>query len=154
MQCPSNKRTYRKRQAATLVNAIWRAGRGRMRKYQCELCNYWHLTHYLRVPEFITLRHVPIPPELNTEPFEPMPKKPIHLAPRVAFKKRLKAEIDPQLIIKELRFVQYSKTAFTAEFKQGRKGRTHSPEMQIGPMVSLAAIEERVIKALKIGGTL
>lgn len=153
MQCPSNKRTYRKRQAATLVNAIWKAGRGRMRKYHCELCNYWHLTHYRYAPKFITLRHAP-PPSIPPDPVEPMPKKPVSLAPRVSFKKRLKETIGPQWIITDLRFVQHGRTAFTAEYKWGRKGETFKTEMNIGPMASLTAIEERVIKALKIGGTL
>lgn len=41
----AGKATYTKRRAQEAVNRIWRAGRGRMRAYQCPECNYWHLSH-------------------------------------------------------------------------------------------------------------
>jgi len=85
----------------------------------------------------------------------PTPIYPIYSQPSAAFMARLKREQDPQWIVTGLEFVQYGRALFGAKWEQGQKGNRFTMEMELGGKEpSLAAIEERVTKALKRDGTI
>jgi hypothetical protein len=85
----------------------------------------------------------------------PTPLYPIYSQPTDAFMARLKKEQDPQWVVTGLEFVQWGKNLFGAKWEQGQKGRRFTAEMELGGKEpTLAAIEERVINALKRGGTI
>lgn len=82
------------------------------------------------------------------------PIYPIYSQPSDAFLVRLTREQDPQWVVTGLEFVQWSRDRFSAKWVQGKKGVRYTAEMEVGGSEpTLAAIEDRVIKALKRDGT-
>lgn len=82
-------------------------------------------------------------------------KYPIYLAPTDAFKATLAKQQDPEYVVTDLEFVQWAKRRFSARWKLAKKGERFSVEMSLGGAEpTLQDIENRVLKALKPGGTL
>lgn len=82
-------------------------------------------------------------------------KYPIHLKPRPEFVKRMKAEADPEWVVSDMEFVQWTKNRWSARWRWGRKEERFTSEFELGGAEpTLEAIEARVIKALKPDGTL
>lgn len=81
------------------------------------------------------------------------PKYPIYSQPSTAFMVRLKREQDPEWIVTCLEFVQWGKGLFGAKWEHSAKGHKYKMEMNLGGKEpTLAAIEERVINAVKRDG--
>lgn len=80
---------------------------------------------------------------------------PIYMAPTEAFKATLAKQQDPEYVVTDLEFVQWAKKRFSARWQWTKKGERFSVEMSIGGAEpTLQDIENRVLKALKPGGTL
>lgn len=84
-----------------------------------------------------------------------MAKYPIVHQPTAEFIKRLRLEHDPEWIITEMKFTQYAESMWGASFAWGAQGKGLVVQMNVGGKEkSLQEIEDRVIKAMRPGGTL
>lgn len=77
-------------------------------------------------------------------------KYPIYVNASPGFRERLRTEGDPDWIIKDLKFLQWGKARFSAQWKMGREGERFTVEMTLGGAEpTLSAIEARLLHFLK-----
>jgi hypothetical protein len=82
-------------------------------------------------------------------------KYPIIHQPTPAFLATLEKQKDPQWVITQMRFKQIGPANWVALFSWGEQGKKFTMETELGGKEpTLHAIEERVLRALKPGGTL
>lgn len=82
-------------------------------------------------------------------------KYPIDHAPSAEFLERLKAVQDPDYIVTDLKLIQLYRNMWKAQWMQGMTGKRFKMEMNVGGHeTTLAAIEERVLRALKVDGVI